>query len=214
MDYGMSVRAVIFDLDGTLYDNTSLARHIVLRSIFHLRLLYAERVCRHRMSGRYFGGKGETYRTFFKRMSLMSGKSEAKVAAWYWDVYLPLQISILRKYLHKKSWVDSTLDDLRSRGIKVACFSEYSCVREKLLAIGVDPGKFDYIVDAPTAGGCKPCRKAFLYVAKKLDCYPADILMVGDREDTDGAGAESANMQFLLVPKYDAGTLELPIDKD
>lgn len=208
----MTIKGVIFDLDGTLYDNSTLARHLVLHSIFNLRLLYAERVCRHRMSGRYFGGKGATYRAFFARMSAMSGKSVDKVSKWYWDAYLPLQIRMLSRHFHKKSWVDATLDDLRSRGVKLACFSEYSCVREKLKAIGIDPSKFDYIVDAPTAGGCKPCRKAFLYVAAKMDCYPADILMVGDREDTDGAGAESANMQFLLVPKADTGSLELPLE--
>lgn len=205
----MEIKAVIFDLDGTLYDNTHLAKLLILRNIFNLKMLYAERMCRHMMSGRYFGGKGATYKVLFSRMAKQSHNTEEKAASWYWNRYMPLQVSLLRRHFHKKSWVDGTLAALREKGIRLVCFSEYSFVREKLMAVGIDPAAFDYIIDAPTAGGCKPCRKAFLYISKKINCYPADILMVGDREDTDGAGAEAANMQFLLVPKKDVPVPEL-----
>ena len=199
----MKIKAVIFDLDGTLYDNSTISREIVMHSLFHLRALYAERVTRHHISGRYFGGKGATYTEIFRRMAAVTGRSAERMAAWYWERFMPLQVKMLRRHHHVKPWVKDTIDYLHSKGVKVACFSEYSFVREKLKAIGLDPSIFDYLADAPTAGGCKPCRKAFMYIAAKLDVHPADILMVGDREDTDGAGAESCNMQFLLVPKKD-----------
>lgn len=203
------ISAVIFDLDGTLYDNSKLPRLVILHSLFHLRMLYAERMCRHHMSGRYYGGKGDTYRELFRRMSLMTGKSVRTVEEWYWGKFMSLQVKLLRRYFHVKPWVIETLAALRARGIRIACFSEYSFIREKLKAIGVDPSSFDILIDAPTAGGCKPCRKAFMYVAAKLDAYPGDILVVGDREDTDGAGAEAANMRFLLVTKSDGPAPEL-----
>lgn len=203
----MQIKAVIFDLDGTLYDNSALPRYLVLHNLLHLRMLYAERLCRLHISGRYYGGKGATYRELFRRIALAARTTQEKAAAWYWDKYMPLQVKILKKYCHAKPWVLPTLKMLREAGISIACFSEYGFVREKLRAIGIDPALFDYIIDAPTAGGCKPCRKAFMYVVKKLKSYPADTLMVGDREDTDGAGAESCNMQFHLVPKCDTDTL-------
>ena len=205
----LSYKAVIFDLDGTLYDNTKLPRFIVLHSLFHLRLLAVERLCRYHMSGRYYGTKGLTYQELFRRMSVMSRRSESTVSKWFWDTYMPLQVKMLQRHFHKKPWVDDTLRTLREKGVKLACFSEYSFIREKLKAIGISPDAFDYIIDAPTAGGCKPCRKAFMYVAKKIDCYPADILVVGDREDTDGAGAEAANMQFYKVPKEDTEKIDI-----
>ena len=208
----MKIKAVIFDLDGSLYDNSTISREVVLHSLFHLRTLYAERVTRHHISGRYFGGKGATYNEIFRRMAAITGRSRDRMAAWYWNDFMPLQVKMLRKHHHVKPWVKDTIDYLHSRGVKVACFSEYSFVREKLKAIGLDPAVFDYLVDAPTAGGCKPCRKAFLYIAAKLDIHPADILMVGDREDTDGAGAESCNMQFLLVSKKDGPAPEIICD--
>lgn len=205
----MQYKAVIFDLDGTLYDNTRLARHIVLHSIFHFRLLFAERVCRHRMSGRYYGTKGSTYKELFRRMALTAGKTEDQASAWYWSRYMPLQVKMLQRHFHKKPWVDDTLKSLREAGVKLVCFSEYSFIREKLKAVDISPDSFDLIIDAPSAGGCKPCRKAFLNIAGKLGLDPEEILVVGDREDTDGAGAESANMGFILVPKYDTDELTL-----
>lgn len=205
----MKIKAVIFDLDGTLYDNTKLPRHIILHSLFNLRMLYAERMCRHHMSGRYYGGKGATYDELFRRMSAMTGRSVQAVEEWYWGKFMPLQVRLLKKFFHKKAWVDSTLSSLREQGVKLACFSEYSFIKEKLKALNISPESFDLLIDAPMAGGCKPCRKAFVYVAKKLSVHPANILMVGDREDTDGAGAEACHMQFLLVSKADSKNLDL-----
>lgn len=203
------IKAVIFDLDGTLYDNTKLPRYVVLNSLFRLRLLYAERVSRLHMSGRFFGRKGATYDMLFKRISQMAGVSEKAAARWYWEDYMPLQVKMLKRHFHAKPWVKPLLAELRSKGIKTACFSEYSFIKEKLKALDIDPGSFDLLIDAPTAGGCKPCRKAFMYLAAKLDVYPSEILVVGDREDTDGAGADSANMQFFLCPREDTQTLDI-----
>lgn len=204
------IKAVIFDLDGTLYDNTMLPFYVIMRNLCHLRVLYAERMCRHKMSGRYYGTKGAAYDELFRRMSLFTGKSVESITNWYWKKYMPCHVKVLQRHMHAKSWVKPTLENLKSKGIKIACFSEYSFIKEKLKALDIDPDIFDLIIDAPTAGGCKPCRKAFMYVAAKLDTHPADILMVGDREDRDGAGAEAANMQFRLVPKKD--DLNLVID--
>lgn len=205
----MQYKAVIFDLDGTLYDNTRLPRFVIFGSLFHLRLLYAERLCRHHMSGRYYGTKGSTYKELFRRMALTAGKTEDQASAWYWSRYMPLQVKMLQRHFHKKPWVDDTLKSLREAGVKLVCFSEYSFIREKLKAVDISPDSFDLIIDAPSAGGCKPCRKAFLNIAGKLGLDPEEILVVGDREDTDGAGAESANMGFILVPKYDTDELTL-----
>lgn len=205
----MEVKAVIFDLDGTLYDNTGLPKHIILHSLGHLHMLYAERISRLHMSGRYFGRKGATYDELFKRISVITGAKVKDCARWYWEDYMPLQVKMLGRHFHAKPWVKPTLEKLKAQGIKIACFSEYSFIHEKLKALDIDPNMFDLLIDSPTAGGCKPCRKAFIYVSKKLETYPAHILMVGDREDTDGAGAEAANMQFLLAPKHDTESIDI-----
>ena len=207
----MKYKAVIFDLDGTLYDNRKMRRLMVLYNWFHLNMLASERFSRHRMSGRYYGTKGATFSELFRRIAAFSGSSEDWAAKWYWQKFMPSQVKALRKHCHAKPWVLPLLGELKEKGVKLACYSEYSFVREKLKALGIEPLIFDYISDAPSAGGCKPCRKALLHVAEKLQTAPEDILMVGDREDTDGAGADSANMDFLLVPKCDMPTPSITI---
>lgn len=207
----MKYKAVIFDLDGTLYDNTRLPRYVVLHSLFHLDLLAAERITRHHLSGRFYGARTSTYDEFFRRISIATGRSLEKVQKWYWQKYMPLQVKMLRRHFHAKKWVVPLLERLRASGVKLACYSEYSFVKEKLRALDIDPGLFDVLVDAPAAGGCKPCRKSIEKVAEMLGENPCDILMVGDREDTDGAGADSAGMDFVLVPKTDTETIDLCI---
>lgn len=207
----MKIKAIIFDLDGTLYDNTKLPRYVIAHSLFHLRLLANERISRHHMAGRYYGTKGATYHELFRRISLSTGVVEEKVAAWYWQIFLPLQVKMLQKHFHPKPWVKTLLPQLKEKGIKLACFSEYGFVREKLKALDIDLELFDLLIDAPSAGGCKPCRKAFLRVAEKLETAPEDILMMGDRENSDGAGAEAAGMHFYLSERSDNEIIDLSI---
>lgn len=204
-------KAVIFDLDGTLYDNSRLPFYVVFSNLCHLRYLYYERMCRQKMSGRFYGTKGAAYDELFRRISIATHSRVERVTRWYWDKYLPSQVKAIKRHMHVKPWVKPTLESLKAKGIKIVCFSEYSFIREKLVALGIEPDAFDYMIDAPTAGGCKPCRKAFMYVAAKIDVHPSEILMVGDREDRDGAGAEACNMKFKLVSKHDTPTINLCI---
>jgi len=194
-------KAVIFDLDGTLYDNSHIARKLNLRSLPNLGLLSSERSCRHVIAGQFLGTS--TYDTLFQEISKKTGASTEKVSRWFWEKYLPLQAKVLRSCYHRKPWVDETLAELKRNGVRIACFSDYGMVKEKLQALGIDPEAFDIVADAPSEGGLKPCREAFLNIAAKLGCEPGDILVVGDRADTDGEGAAAAGMQFRLVSRHD-----------
>jgi len=203
-------KAVIFDLDGTLYDNSHIARKLIVRSLLNLRLISSERACRHALAGQFLGS--EAYDKLFSTMSAKAGCSPEKARTWFWNTYLPLQAKVLRQSYHRKPWVDETLADLRKKGVKVACFSDYGMVEEKLRALGIDPASFDVIADAPSAGGLKPCKESFLRIAKMLGTEPQDTLVVGDREDTDGAGAAAAGMMYMKVCRQDQQSIVLKRD--
>jgi len=91
------IRAVIFDLDGTLYDSTGLHRLVALKELSRLafcRLLH-ERRARKELAGKDFGSKIAFEKTFFGKVS----------RDWYFGTYLPDMVSISgRGSTRAKGW--------------------------------------------------------------------------------------------------------------
>ena len=108
-------------------------------------------------------------------------------------------VAILRKHYRIAPWVETMMLELRTNGKKVVVFSDYGFVQEKLAAIGFRLEWADFLFDAPSLGGLKPCKEAFAKLCRELSLQPSECLMVGDRPDTDGAGARSVKMPFLHV---------------
>lgn len=205
------MKAIIFDLDGTLYDNSRLPFRLIIRSLGKLRILKSERTSRKILAGVHFNSPDEFYRKHFDTMSHICGKSPEKVEKWYHECYLPLMTHILTKKCTCKPNTVETLKKLRKNGIKTAVLSDYECVKERLMAVDIDPDLFDICIDAPTTGGLKPDKSSFLHIADMFGIEPDDVLVVGDRPDTDGEGARNAGMKLLLVNKKDPS---LDIDKN
>ena len=191
-------KAIIFDLDGTLYDKSCLARRLVWNQLRRgrLALLKREREVRKELRGKHFESEEAFYDAFFARFN-----RPELARNWYFEEYMPDMVAILRKHYRIAPWVEATMLELRTHGQKVAIFSDYGCVREKLEAIGFNLSWADYLFDAPSLGGLKPCVESFERIAHILQLQPKECLMVGDREDTDGEGARSVGMDFEFVRK-------------
>lgn len=90
--------------------------------------------------------------------------------------------------------------EFRAAGGKTALVSDYPALI-KAKAMGID-GLFDVIVssgDHPRLFRMKPAPDAFLLAAEELGIEPQKCLVIGDRQDADGKGAEAAGMDFELV---------------
>lgn len=97
----------------------------------------------------------------------------------------------------------SLLDEIRSfraEGGKTAVVSDYPA-REKLTALGAAE-LFDAVVasgepDGP--GRLKPDPDGYLRAARALRVAPERCLVIGDRDDADGAAARAAGMAFRHI---------------
>lgn len=196
-------KLVIFDLDGTLYDNSRLPLFVVLHSLGSLRMLLAERRTRREMAGLEFPEGECCTNELLTRVASRCGKTLDEAQEWFWKSYMPLQEKMLSRHFEPKPWVCKALAELRAGGVRIACFSDYPCVGAKLRALGIDPELFDILADAPSMGGCKPSAPAFLRVAAMAGVKPEECIVVGDRDDTDGEGARKSGMSFEPVQQYE-----------
>lgn len=200
----MNFNAVVFDLDGTLYDKSRLSLRLVATQLFRGRLgvLGRERKLRKKMKGQFFGSEAAFNDAFFDAL----GGEKAK--GWYYDIFMPTMARLMKKHYHLNSWVQPLMQSLRQEGIKIAVFSDYPCTEKRLEALGFDLNWVDGVFDAPSFGGLKPCKEAFEAVCRALGERPEDCVMVGDREDTDGVGAAQVGMKFVLVKGQERPVLE------
>jgi len=92
------------------------------------------------------------------------------------------------------------LGGFRARGGKTALVSDYPA-QGKLAALGALE-LFELVVSNGEPGGpsqLKPDPEGYLSAASRLGVAPAQCLVIGDRDDADGAAARAAGMGFQLI---------------
>ena len=195
-------RVVFFDLDGTLYENRELKWRMPLSAfggpgaLRNLRLMAAERGCRRTIARGPQGLAG--YDTLFSLMSSKTGVPAEQVREWFNGWYMPLMVRQIARHCKPREGVVERIEALRREGVRVAILSDYGFIGEKLDALGIDPGLFEALLDAPSLGGFKPSPDVFRAACQCLDCDPQDAIMVGDRPDTDG-GSEAVGVRFRNI---------------
>lgn len=195
-------KAVIFDVDGTLYDQPKLRRcmtgellRYVLRSPLHgLRAVFvltAFRRLREKLP------ELEVQNLAHVQYSMTAAKLG----------YPPEQIrSIVQEWMFRRplrhlascklAGLDEFLGFLRERNVPAAVFSDYPA-RDKLQSLGLE---FCLILDAedPRIDRLKPDPKGLMLCLEQLGLSPAECLFVGDRDDRDGECARRCGMPYLL----------------
>lgn len=193
------VKVVVLDLDGTLYDKHGLARRLVWGDLLELSFIVRERRARKEMRGQWYGNSEMFNKTFFANMVKGSPWTSSFIRWWYHTCYMPMMVRIIRKRYHPRGWVIDFVSACRQMGVGVVVLSDYSHTEEKLQALGLDVQLFDWVVSAPELGGLKPAKELMVAVAEKVGVAPSQCVVIGDREDTDGAMARAVGAEFWLV---------------
>lgn len=196
-----NIKAVIFDFDGTLYCKKNFALKLVFSSLPNAIRMKTDRVIRSQLRGVYFGSGDAYFEEYISRLSKKIRMSSEKTKAWYKDFYIPQIIYVLKKYYSAFPESELILKKLREKSIPAVIYSDYGRLSERMAAVGIDSSLADKLYSSEELGGLKPAKEPFLQIAKDLGVEPENVLVVGDREDTDGQGARDSGMQFILVQK-------------
>ena len=197
----MDIKAVIFDLDGTLYDKSGIAFKLFLSSPLDIFKLLAEQKTRKQLSGQDFADAESLNAEFYTRLSKKTGISESKIISWYSESYMEKLVQVLKKNYKIKDGFDLVVKRLFSKKIKTAIYSDYPLIQRRLEAIGMSwntISMFNGLYSSHELGAFKPAPRVFLDIASKLGVLPMECLVIADSDSTDGEAARQAGMEFFL----------------
>ncbi|GHU42219.1 phosphoglycolate phosphatase [Spirochaetia bacterium] len=199
--------AVIFDFDGTLYNLKHFVRHLIFSYLPGTLRFRADRKVRKEFKGCDLGSADALYEVFFARFAACAGfKTSAAARQWYFSFYMPLMCRVLKKYHPARKNMIGAIQNLNKANIPIAVYSDYPCTLQRMEAIGLPCGiskiPAEHIFGVDNFGALKPAVRPFRLIADTLGIPCEKVLVIGDKDDTDGAGARAAGMKFRLVNSY------------
>jgi FMN phosphatase YigB (HAD superfamily) len=194
------VRGIIFDLDGTLYNMKWYMRILFFVSLVP-KGLWLPRYMRLRsmFSGKDFGSRDMLLNAMADRFVEGSAIKSIRVRDWFERSFYPGFVAIMPFFQGTRSRVNPTLAALRAKNIKLAVLSDFSRIKERLTALKIDPLFFDQCISSEDEGALKPNSRPFLKIANDWQFKPSEILVIGDRDDTDGEAARQCGFQFIQI---------------
>jgi len=194
----MELKAVGFDIDGTLYPEHRIRWRALFYSLKHIRLLMAfaraRKLIRFNQVGEVCDVDLDETEVALLAKELGCGIGKARN---------------LRDELIYRGWekyfqgmkiypgVRSSLKKLKDAGLKLAVLSDFP-VGRKLEYFGLE-GIFDVVLGFPESGRLKPHREPFIRMAKKLNVDPGNMMYVGNRLVYDVRGSRNAGMRGVLI---------------
>lgn len=194
------VKLVVFDLDGTLYEQRpvrlGMAGDLLLhsfktRSLREFKLVRAYRKLREELAQ---GGSADFLEDLHATLGASYRLAPQQVAALAeeWLERRPLR----RLARARVQGADVLFAALRRGGRRVGVWSDYP-VADKLASLGLAA---DYVCAAtdPDILRLKPDPTGLLKILDQAGVAPHEALMIGDRPERDGEAARRAGVPFLL----------------
>jgi FMN phosphatase YigB (HAD superfamily) len=204
-----NIRGIIFDFDGTLFDNARFGLHLILAYPPDILRIWRERLVRKRFEGCDFSTPEKYYRAFFGVLAKACRLSPQILRNWYFKNYMPRMARILKKHYKFRQGVKELLERLYGpadsawglpSGVPaVSIYSDYPYLRERLSALGLTINPKLRLYGPDSFGAQKPASRPFRCIAQDMGIRPEETLVIGDRDDTDGRGAFNAGMRFLCL---------------
>jgi phosphoglycolate phosphatase/putative hydrolase of the HAD superfamily len=200
------LKAIVFDVDGTLYAQSGLRRAMLLtlvrahlvqpwRAYSTFRILGAYRQAQELLRERPIDGDlaAAQVRLACERAGAREEIVRGLVEKWMEQAPLPL----LRRFIYPR--LPDLLQAAKDRGLRLGVLSDYPAT-EKLRALGVDHF-FDLVLTAqdPAVNRFKPDPAGLREALRRLGADGSQALYVGDRAKVDAAAAQAAGVPCVIV---------------
>jgi HAD superfamily hydrolase (TIGR01549 family) len=192
----MTVRALSFDVDGTLYEVRRL--RVAWRLRWERGLLLALLAAREKM--RFEPPHPSLERLMEREAELVApsfGLSIDEARERLAELRAAMPAALTRGAKPRRG-VEAALMAAHRRGIELAVLSDYD-PEEKLSHLGLDRLPWKVKLSADGLGALKPNPRPFLELARAIECPPGAIVHIGDREDLDVAGALGAGLRAWRI---------------
>jgi HAD superfamily hydrolase (TIGR01549 family) len=189
-DWVPDIKAIFWDLDGTLYQNVPALKKVIDRKII----------------GWYARAKNKSIsqveKAFWRDYTRLGSKTKVLDSVGLDGKNLFIEYTktlAYEKYLKKDLKLAKMVKSLANLKHYLLTNAGREETIRKLTALGVPEELFEGIFVTYDMRFLKPDPKAFLYAAKKARVKQEQVLAVGDREETDIVPAETAGMRTAMV---------------
>lgn len=198
------IRAVIFDLDGTLYDYDTLDKEafgrvqdLVLEQLGVSEEQSEEAFRRARQATKKNLGETATSHSrmlYFQKTLEYLDIRPLYLALEMYEVYWGVFLEKMTLY----PGVEKLLDALHEKYVRVAiCTDLLAHIQHRKLKALKLTDDVDCLVTSEEAGAEKPSAKIFELCLEKLRLYPKEVCFVGDNFEKDVKGAAAAGMRAI-----------------
>jgi len=203
----MVKKAVLFDLDNTLYDyyvphekalNATFSELRKVIKISKTRFRYLYKISKAEVQRELSGTASSHNRVlYFQRLiekthNTVKPNIILKLYEIYWGTFLK----------NMKPFKESlkTLNEIKKRGIGIGVVSDMTTriQLKKLKRLGISK-YVDYLITSEESGSEKPHSIMFLLALNKLKVSPEEAIMVGDNTIADIEGANSIGLHSVLI---------------
>ncbi|MFH1786208.1 MAG: TIGR02253 family HAD-type hydrolase [archaeon] len=201
------IKAVFFDIDGTLYDSRKLAdtaRENAVKAMIEAGLEGNEKKILSALNS-IVKGKGSNYDKHFDALlDRLEVEWNPEIIAAGVAAYHDTKLSFLRPYPETVP----VLLSLRDEGYSLGIISNGRAVKqwEKLIRLRIHHF-FDVVHVSETAGMEKPDAQLFASALREAGARAQDAVMVGDKPETDIKGAKGAGLRAILVDRNKKGSM-------
>lgn len=192
------IKAVAFDIDGTLYNQFSFSWRCIPFVVKHLRFML--HFGRTRKELHAAATRGTVSENFFELQAKLIAeklhddpeKIKLFIEKEIYEGWRPL-FAAVKPYRN----VYQTITALKSAGYKIGLMSDFPPAQKNdvwgIAALS------DVILSSEELGVLKPHKKPFLVLSEKLNTPPEEILYVGNSYRYDVLGAQNVGMKTALI---------------